>query len=165
MVFHVSHEVLSRTAPRSGPWLSETERGLRLHPETARRLGCDPDLEWLHEDHGHPLGIGRKSPRIPDWLERLVRHRDGGACRFQGCERRIGLVSHHVKHWADGGFTEVDNLVTLCPTHHRYVHEDGWRIAGGPGEDLRFHDPTGRALERASPPGRVVARQLSEARQ
>jgi hypothetical protein len=152
MVFHVSAEVLDRTAPRSGPWLCETERGLRLHPETARRLACDPDVELVVEDEGRPLGVGRKSSRIPGWLERLDRHRDGGACRFQGCDRKIGLLSHHIRHWADGGATDLRNLVTLCPTHHRYVHEDGWRIAGDPADDLRFHDPTGRALARASPP-------------
>ncbi|HWC32855.1 MAG TPA: HNH endonuclease [Actinomycetota bacterium] len=96
------------------------------------------------------MGIGRKSPRVPGRLESVVRHPGGAACRFAGCERRISLLSHHLRHWADGGATDVDNLVTLCAPHHRYVDEDGWRISGDPHADLRFHDPTPRAPARAS---------------
>ncbi len=109
-----------------------TRRGDLLHPKTIRRLGCDAEVEWLFEHEARPFRIGRKTPRVRGWLERQVRHRDGGACRFRGCERRNLLLSHHIKHWADGGPTDLENLVTLCRTHHRYVHEDGWRISGDP---------------------------------
>jgi HNH endonuclease len=30
-----------------------------------------------------------------------------------------------VWHWADGGPTDLENLVLLCRTHHRAVHEAG----------------------------------------
>jgi hypothetical protein len=36
---------------------------------------------------------------------------------FRFCE------GHHLKHWADGGETKLDNLITLCGFHHRLVHE------------------------------------------
>jgi hypothetical protein len=54
--------------------------------------------------------------------------RDQG-CRFPGCDRPPAWTDgHHIIHWADGGPTELANLVSLCRSHHRQVHEEGWRI-------------------------------------
>ncbi|HYH27947.1 MAG TPA: HNH endonuclease signature motif containing protein [Actinomycetota bacterium] len=76
---------------------------------------------------------------------RVLRHRDQ-SCRFPGCEHARWLKAHHVVHWADGGRTDVGNLVLLCHEHHRLLHEGGWRVMGDAGGDLRFHDPTGRPV-------------------
>jgi hypothetical protein len=51
---------------------------------------------------------------------------------------------HHLVHWADGGSTDLDNLVTLCGHHHRLVHEGGWGLVGHPGRHLTFLRPDGR---------------------
>ena len=40
----------------------------------------------------------------------------------------LRIDGHHILHWADGGATELENLVSLCRPHHRAVHEQGWRI-------------------------------------
>ncbi|MBV9013854.1 MAG: HNH endonuclease, partial [Pseudonocardiales bacterium] len=54
--------------------------------------------------------------------------RDRG-CAFPGCDRPPGLCqTHHRRHWADGGDTNIDNCVLLCETHHRHVHCTGWEI-------------------------------------
>jgi hypothetical protein len=47
-------------------------------------------------------------------------------------------------HWAQGGPTNLDNLVLLCDSHHRLIHDGGWRMGGTPGVDLQFYDPRGR---------------------
>ncbi len=73
------------------------------------------------------------------------RHRDQG-CRFPGCERTRWTHSHHRIDWAQGGPTDLDNLITLCPHHHRLAHEGGWTIEGNPDEELRFVRPDGRAF-------------------
>jgi hypothetical protein len=46
-------------------------------------------------------------------------------------------------HWADGGLTELDNLVLLCSRHHHFVHEEHWQIYGRPSqpETLQFRPP------------------------
>jgi len=45
-------------------------------------------------------------------------------CRFDGCRRPAPWCdAHHIIHWADGGETTLDNLVLLCRSHHRMVHE------------------------------------------
>ncbi len=47
-------------------------------------------------------------------------------CRFPGCDARY-VEGHHIKHWPDGGETELDNLIQLCRRHHRLLHEGGYR--------------------------------------
>ena len=31
---------------------------------------------------------------------------------------------HHVKHWLDGGLSDLDNAALLCQRHHTYVHDN-----------------------------------------
>ena len=150
LVVHAGAEVLAGEAGEageaaSGTLLCETESGIRLTGEAARRLACDGRIEWVLEEEGRPVGIGRQSRSVPGWLLRLLRHRDRG-CRFPGCERASWLKAHHLWHWAQGGPTDLGNLVLLCHAHHRLLHEGGWRTSGHPGRDLRFHRPGGSAL-------------------
>jgi hypothetical protein len=112
-----------------------------IHPETARRIACDAvrtmvvvaprpaaSIAWAPDQHPLPLSVGRATRTIPAHLRTALRLRDGG-CRFPGCDRPAGWTDgHHIEHWADGGSTELDNLVSLCRRHHRVVHEEGWRI-------------------------------------
>jgi Domain of unknown function (DUF222)/HNH endonuclease len=151
MVVHAGAEVLAREERESGPWLAETEGGQRLASESIRRLACDSRIEWVLESEGRPVGIGRRGRQVPEAILRVLRHRDGGVCRFPGCQRKRWLNAHHLVHWADGGATNLDNLVLLCHAHHRLIHEGGWRTSGHPSHDLRFHDPGGRALRTRRP--------------
>ncbi|MGH2737468.1 MAG: DUF222 domain-containing protein [Actinomycetota bacterium] len=146
LMVHAGAEVLTREEPEAGPWLAETEGGQRLASESVRRLACDGRIEWVLESGGRPVGIGRRGRAVPGQLLRVLRHRDGAACRFPGCERKRWLNAHHLVHWADGGGTNLDNLVLLCHAHHRLIHEGGWRTSGHPARDLRFHDPGGRMV-------------------
>lgn len=41
------------------------------------------------------------------------------AGRFIACGQTRYLHGHHVRHWAQGGATSLDNLVSLCGFHHR----------------------------------------------
>ncbi len=150
LVVHAGADVLAGDEPAEGPRLAETEDGRGLPSEAVRRLACDGRIEWVLESRGRPVGIGRRGRTVPGQVARLLRHREG-ACRFPGCERRRWLHAHHLVHWADGGATNLDNLVLLCHAHHRLLHEGGWSTSGHPARALRFHDPGGRAL-RTTPP-------------
>jgi hypothetical protein len=81
----------------------------------------------LKERDGEPLSVGRKTRSIPPALCRALRRRDRG-CRFPGCENHRFVDAHHIEHWARGGETSMDNLVLLCRTHHRLVHEGGYFV-------------------------------------
>ena len=54
--------------------------------------------------------------------------RDRGRCQFTGCHQTRHLKAHHLIHWADGGPTDLDNLILLCQFHHTTVHEGGITI-------------------------------------
>jgi hypothetical protein len=151
VVVHAGADVLAGEEPGAAPWLAETEGGQRLASESIRRLACDARIEWVLESGGRPVGIGRRGRAVPGQLLRVLRHRDGAACRFPGCERKRWLNAHHLVHWANGGGTNLDNLVLLCHAHHRLIHEGGWRTSGHPARDLRFHDPGGRPLRTMTP--------------
>ncbi len=137
--------------------LPENGNGTRCHldegpaiaGETARRIACDCSRVCIHEDaSGEVLSVGRKTRQIPPAIRRALRSRDGG-CQFLGCTNRRFVESHHVRHWADGGETSLENLVTLCRLHHRLVHEGGYAVAITE-TGLDFVDPRGRVL-RCSP--------------
>src|SRR5262249_48892473 len=78
--------------------------------------------------------------------------RDGCRCRFPGCEsRRVDL--HHIRHWVNGGPTDLENLVSLCLRHYQLVHDRGYFIAAPPGGGgtFAFYRPAGPRLPSCSP--------------
>jgi hypothetical protein len=114
--------------------------------ETVRRLGCDAGIVDIVEDErGAPLSVGRKRRTIAGALKRALRKRDA-TCTYPGCANRIFLEGHHIKHWADGGETSLNNALLLCSSHHRYVHEYGYTIERGSDQRPRFRDPHGRMV-------------------
>jgi hypothetical protein len=40
----------------------------------------------------------------------------------------LHIDRHHPRHWAQGGSTDVANLVAICRAHHWKVYEGGWRL-------------------------------------
>ena len=94
-----------------------------------RRIGCDADITRIITDPaGVPLDVGREHRTVTagQWAALVVRDR---GCAFPGCTRPPEWChAHHIKHWADGGATNQDNLVLLCGHHHRVTHHGGWAI-------------------------------------
>ena len=159
VVVHVDAEVLTRgTAGRC-----EIEHHTAIAAETARRLCCDGGIvATVDGPRGEPLSVGRRTRSIPPALRRALMSRDRG-CRFPGCPSTHHLHGHHVRHWAEGGETTLDNLVLLCPVHHRLVHEGGFDVRRLDDGALRFTDPNGNpvrvpAPREASSPDTVAAR-------
>ena len=57
-----------------------------------------------------------------------------------------GLRSDHVKHWSEGGKTNLENAILLCGSHHRTLHEGGFKIKRNFEGDWYFTRPDGRPL-------------------
>jgi hypothetical protein len=90
---------------------------------------CDADLLVMQEDEvGNVLDIGRKIRIILLAMSRALAIRDGG-CQFPGCCESRYTERRHIKHWADGGETKLDNLVTLCRYHHRELHKGSFFLS------------------------------------
>jgi hypothetical protein len=70
-----------------------------------------------HPPPGHPP---------PIWTALVGRDHH---CTFPGCTRPpVMCHAHHIRHWADGGATSLDNLVLLCGHHHRTIHHSPWEV-------------------------------------
>lgn len=134
-------EALGPDAPHDATCTFNHER---LPPLVARRLACDSRLQLALDDAvGDALGIGRSSRVVPRRIRRAMVRRDNNMCRFPGCEATRRLHAHHIVHWADGGPTELDNLVSLCHFHHQSVHDGGWNVVVDAPGRFRFVDPAG----------------------
>ena len=83
-----------------------------------------------------PLDLGRATRVVSPAQRNALAVRDGG-CVFPGCARPLAWCeAHHVRHWLDGGPTDLDNLALVCRAHHRAIHDGGWQLTRGP--DGRF---------------------------
>jgi hypothetical protein len=117
----------------SGRGSAEVEGGGIVHSETARRLLCTARLQSVIEDDaGNAVRLGRMRREPPPWMMRQLRYRDR-ECRFPGCGDRQFIHAHHIRWWADGGPTNLDNLLLLCGFHHKLVHEHRWTVCREPG--------------------------------
>jgi hypothetical protein len=122
-----------------GPLLSDADR---------RYLLCDATCEVWFERDGEPIGAGRSTRVINRRLRRALEHRHP-TCVVPGCGATVGLHAHHLRHWEDGGATELDNLVLVCPYHHR-MHHRGLITITGPAPDVVVTDSAGRRLQPGS---------------
>ena len=118
-------------SPRAGapgwmPWLGP------ISATSARRIACDCALTAILIDgEGVPLKLGRSQRLVSAHQRRALIARDHG-CAFPGCGRPPAWTqAHHLKHWIDGGTTDLANLVLLCTRHHRVIHHNGWDIVMG----------------------------------
>jgi hypothetical protein len=129
---------------------SELEDGPALAPDTARRIACDASVTVMAHGPDGALHPGRKTRVISAPLRRALLARDGTRCAFPGCGCR-GRDAHHVRHWADGGPTTLENTLLMCRLHHVLCHEGGFRIEALPEGDFRFLDRQGREVQAAPP--------------
>jgi hypothetical protein len=122
-----------------GPLLSESER---------RYLTCDATCEVWFERKGEAIGCGRSTRTVNRQLRRALERRHA-TCAVPGCAASHGLHAHHIQHWEDGGTTELNNLVLLCPYHHR-LHHRGIITISGAATHLVVSDSDGTELRPGS---------------
>jgi hypothetical protein len=134
------------------------DTGDRLSAAAVRKLACDADLiPVVLGTEGEVLDVGRTNRLVTAAIWKALVARDRH-CRFPGCRRQpIACDAHHLRHWADGGVTALDNLVLLCRAHHTVIHTSAWQVR------LSSHDrhpefkppPRGRLASRAGISQRV----------
>ena len=132
------------------PWRSHVEDGGPVDPATLQMIACNTTIStMLHDAGGNLLNAGRRTRKPTAALRRAVRERDRYRCRFPGCQsRRTDL--HHIRFWANGGQTKLQNLICLCKRHHRILHDTGIIIAATAGA-FTFYRPDGTPIPNAPP--------------
>ncbi|MGE0878876.1 MAG: DUF222 domain-containing protein [Acidimicrobiia bacterium] len=143
VTLHIEQDALAVSAPM-------LPTPIALSAEAARRVACDCVIETVVEQDGQPVAIGRRQRLVTGRLRRALHYRDR-CCRFPGCGRRGWMHAHHLRHWIDGGATNLANTTLLCSQHHAAVHEGGWAIDGDANGELVFVAPDERQI-RAVPP-------------
>jgi len=96
-------------APGWMPWIGP------ISAASARRIACDCELTAILIDgEGVPLKLGRSQRLVSAHQRRALIARDHG-CAFPGCHRPPAWTqAHHIRHWINGGTTDLANLKPLC---------------------------------------------------
>ncbi|MGW1676232.1 DUF222 domain-containing protein [Saccharopolyspora sp. NPDC002376] len=131
--------------------LTATEQSITA--ENIRRIACDAEvLPMVLGGDSLPLNVGTTQRTAPTHIRAALLQRDG-VCAFPGCDRPPGTPqAHHIKHWVDGGPTEINNMVMLCPHHHRRIHDQHWTITTHQGRPM-FTPPSNMDNSRTPRPG------------
>jgi hypothetical protein len=101
----------------TGPW---TGPATRTQIET---MLCDARIERLVlDDNGQIVNLTTTTDQITAAQRRAVAARDR-CCTTKGCSKPPAFCDvHHLRARADGGPTEIGNLVLLCRRHHVMWH-------------------------------------------
>lgn len=94
-----------------------------------RRLAADADLiPMVLRGPSQVLDLGTSTRLFTRGQKLALAERDGG-CAWTGCTHPPSFTeAHHIRWWSQGGPTDLDNGVLLCPFHHHRIHDDHWTI-------------------------------------
>ncbi|WP_409493252.1 DUF222 domain-containing protein [Amycolatopsis sp. cmx-11-12] len=123
------HVTIGLDALRSGVGKACLDFVGEITARDARMMACDClMIPAVLSAAGEPLDVGRLKRFVTPGQRRALNIRDRG-CAFPGCHRAPKHChAHHIHHWADGGLTDLRNLVLLCGFHHRLIHHDDWQV-------------------------------------
>ena len=112
------------------------------------RLLCQAQVQRLRVDaDGRIVSLTAFSDAITKAQRRAVAARDR-CCTSKGCSRPPAFCDvHHLRALADGGATEVDNLVLLCRRHHVMWHRRQLRLTDLRVPWMRLPQPRAPSLE------------------
>ncbi len=153
-----AYQVVVQHCPDCGRGRVVTGRGPKpLRPAELEAVLCDTRV--------HIAGK-RNRAVVPPALRREVLERDGHRCRVSGCGSTRFLAVHHLRPRQAGGPNRAENLVALCGSCHRAIHELGERARAGasalfssppqvpPPPAATNHAPDGPVEVRPATPGR-----------
>jgi hypothetical protein len=121
--------------------------------DTAERLGCDARRLTI-KPHGRDL-VHSRVTRCASYPQHRAPRKRSGHCQYPGCTAAHELEAHHLVPVERGGKAELENLILLCPRHHKRLHDHHIRTSGD-GEHPVFTDQAGRAItanQPHAPPG------------
>ena len=111
----------------------------RISAAQARRLACTAGLiPVVLGGRSEILDLGRTSRLFNPAQRKALRVRDR-RCRARGCTiPATWCEAHHLKPWALGGTTDLDDGVLLCSFHHHRAHDPTYETTRHPDGELEF---------------------------
>ena len=102
-----------------------TDAGVKVSPGQLLRWACEAKvMPAVLDKNGHVLDLGR-SHRLHTPAQRLAITLEQKTCQHPTCDT-LGAFCHvhHTNPWSNGGETNTDEAVLLCPFHHHQAHSD-----------------------------------------
>ncbi len=131
-----------------------TDRGTHLSRLAASEALCNADVTDLlvrFDLDGTSTVLGAThTRRHPTDRERAVLAERDRGCTFPGCDAPVAWCdAHHTVPYEIGRRTQLDELVLLCPHHHRQVHR-GFTLTRSITGQIRVARPDGTRLDAGS---------------
>ncbi len=136
-----------------------TDRGTHLSRFAAEQALCNADVHDLLvlfnlDGTREVLGVTH-TRRHPTRRERAALNERDRGCVFPGCDAPINWCdAHHTIPYEIGKRTRLDELVLLCPHHHRQVHR-GFTLTRNTDGHIRVTRPDGTRLDPGGPDNRT----------
>ncbi|SDJ87406.1 HNH endonuclease [Nocardioides sp. YR527] len=113
--------------------------GDQITAAEARRMACNADLvPVVLGSDSEILDLGRTARLAHPIQHRALRLRDQG-CQAEDCDAPAAWTeAHHLKPWSEGGKSDMANMVLLCPSDHRRIHDADVTYERLPGGRIRF---------------------------
>ena len=94
----------------------------------ARDLASDSFLRLVFHRAGDIRAVSHFGRTINRSLRTALAFRDR-CCVVPGCGVAYGLEIDHIRPFAEGGPTELENLALLCQHHHYLKTNEGWSLS------------------------------------
>jgi outer membrane biosynthesis protein TonB len=109
--------------------LANNTRSGPITPATLARFTCDAGLQRvLLAPNGAALNLGRTTRLVTPGQRAALIARDRG-CVIPHCPAPPEHCdAHHLRPWALGGLSDLNNYVLACPTDHTALHGGIWTI-------------------------------------
>ncbi|MEU6134889.1 DUF222 domain-containing protein [Nocardioides sp. NPDC047086] len=113
--------------------------GEQITAAEARKMACNANLiPVVLGTNSEILDLGRTARLAYPVQHRALRLRDK-CCQAEGCDAPAAWTeAHHLQPWSEGGRTNVANMVLLCPSDHRRIHDADYTYERLPDGQIRF---------------------------
>jgi len=115
----------------------------------------EPDETHANAHVGRAVST-RAGQSIPPALRRAVLLRDQHRCRVPGCRHASYLDLHHIELRSEGGSNSVENILSVCSSHHRALHR-GELVVEGTASAPAFRHADGAAYGQRTEPSAADA--------
>ena len=136
------------------PYQSEAVNIGPIHPDDVESMLCNANITGQIWNGPDQVLQQKRAQRLHTAAQRrAILARDKG-CQAPGCPVPAAYCDiHHIKAWANGGPTDEDNGIALCPFHHDATHHGRWTIRKHNGltyfQPARWIDPAQPLLRNA----------------